>query len=218
MSDTRSTPARGYTKAELARHFQWPESSIRYYCARFAPYLPSAGEGRNRRYAASCLKVLAFIRERLPEVRTSKAMDALLARRFPQCAPARGDLSPSRLDTIPARFLGCEPPQNLPMDAKPETEAASRALRLLERQSEAMERIAASLDILAGQTQPAGQAAHGPENSSDATSGLDALRDEVRTLRLLLHSAEQTQQDDLNQLRQWMARLTRERIRGGQDD
>ncbi|MCH5277559.1 MAG: MerR family transcriptional regulator [Desulfovibrionaceae bacterium] len=208
MSDTRSTPARGYTKAELTRHFQWPESSIRYYCARFAPYLPAEGQGRGRRYAASCLEVLAFIRERLPEVRTSKAMDRLLARRFPQLAPARADLPAARQDTIPARFLDCDLPQNLPVDSKPET--AARALRLLERQSEAMERIAASLDILAGHTPPHEQAGHG-----DETSRIDELRDEVRTLRLLLNSAEQTQQDDLNQLRQWISRLARERIQGG---
>lgn len=213
MSDTRSTPAQGYTKAELTRHFQWPESSIRYYCARFAPYLPAEGKGRGRRYAASCLEVLAFIRRHLPEVRTSRAMDRLLARRFPQFAPARADLSPVRQDTIPARFLGCDPPQSLPVDSRPDQEAAAKALRLLERQSEAMERIAASLDILAGQIPQAAQTAHGEE-----TTSLRELREEVRTLRLLMNSAEQTHQDDLNQLRQWMARLTREQIRSGHRD
>ena len=208
MSDTRSTPAQGYTKAELTRHFQWPESSIRYYCARFAPYLPATGKGRGRRYAASCLEVLAFIRRHLPEVRTSRAMDKLLARRFPQFAPARADLSPVRQDTIPPRFLGCDPPQNLPVDTRPDPEAAARALRLLERQSEAMERIADSLDLLVGQKTGQG----------DETSGLEELRDEVRTLRLLMNSAERTHEDDLNQLRQWMARLTREQLRGGHGD
>ena len=62
MSDTRSTPEDGYTKAQLARYFHCPESTIRYYCARFAPYLPARGDGRGRRYAPSCLEVLAFIR------------------------------------------------------------------------------------------------------------------------------------------------------------
>ena len=213
MSDTRSTPARGYTKAELTRHFQWPESSIRYYCARFAPYLPATGEGRGRRYDPSCLEVLAFIRQRLPEARTSRVMDRLLAQRFPRLAPVRADLAPARQDTIPARFLVCDPPQNLPVDSRPDPEAAARALRLLERQSEAMERIAASLDILVGQTRHTGQTGHG-----DEASGLEQLREEVRSLRRLIHSAEQTQQDDLNQLRQWMARLTREQIRGGRGD
>ena len=32
MSDTRSTPEDGYTKAQLARYFHCPESTIRYYC------------------------------------------------------------------------------------------------------------------------------------------------------------------------------------------
>lgn len=89
MSDTRSTPEDGYTKAQLARYFHCPESTIRYYCARFAPYLPARGDGRGRRYAPSCLEVLAFIRERLPEARTSRAVEGLLARRYPHCVPRR---------------------------------------------------------------------------------------------------------------------------------
>ena len=75
MSDTRSTSEDGYTKAQLARYFHCPESTIRYYCARFAPYLPARGDGRGRRYAPSCLEVLAFIRERLQDLRHRSPLD-----------------------------------------------------------------------------------------------------------------------------------------------
>ncbi|PWM70112.1 MAG: hypothetical protein DBX67_03195, partial [Desulfovibrionaceae bacterium] len=118
MSDTRSTPEDGYTKAQLARYFHCPESTIRYYCARFAPYLPARGDGRGRRYAPSCLEVLAFIRERLPEARTSRAVEGLLARRYPHCVPAAENATSPRQGTIPARFSGCELPENLPVNRK----------------------------------------------------------------------------------------------------
>ena len=212
MSDTRSTPEDGYTKAQLARYFHCPESTIRYYCARFAPYLPARGDGRGRRYAPSCLEVLAFIRERLPEARTSRAVEGLLARRYPHCVPAAENAISPRQGTIPARFSGCELPENLPMNRKPDGDAATAALRLLERQSDALERIAATLDILVEQGR------HAEKNvRSDDRSELERLRDEVRTLRLLVSSAEQTQQDDLNQLRQWLTRLAREQSRGGRE-
>lgn len=197
MKDTDFAPATGYTKAELARHFHVPESTIRYYCARFAPYLPALGEGRGRRYPPSCLEVLAFIRSRLPEVRTSRALDAELALRFPH-----GGVTPALPvqrghNTIPDRFAGCEPPRNAPVSAAGDGQAA---LRLLERQSDALDRIAAALDVLVEQGR----------RTPSPMAELESLREEVRTLRLLVASSEKTQQDDLNQLRQWLTRLARE--------
>ena len=98
------------------------------------------------------------------------------------------------------------------MNRKSDGDAATAALRLLERQSDALERIAATLDILVEQGR------HAEKNGrSDDRSELERLRDEVRTLRLLVSSAEQTQQDDLNQLRQWLTRLAREQSRGGRE-
>lgn len=206
MNNTRSLPVTGYTKAELARHCHLPESTIRYYCARFAPYLPAGGEGRNRRYAPSCLEVLAFIRENLPRVRTSRALDVALAERFSSFVPAADIAVPLRQGTIPARFSGCELPENLPLNReKPAGEAAGAALRLLERQSDALERIAAALDTLVEQGRRPG-----PEAPAIPPSDWESLREEVRALRLLVSSAEQTQQDDLDQLRQWLTRLARE--------
>ena len=38
---------------------------MRFYCSRFAEFLPSTGEGRKRRYAFACLEVLACIRKQL---------------------------------------------------------------------------------------------------------------------------------------------------------
>ena len=41
--------------ADISRHFSLPESTTRYYCKRFAAYIPSVGEGRRRRYRSETL-------------------------------------------------------------------------------------------------------------------------------------------------------------------
>lgn len=33
--------------ADISRHFSLPESTTRYYCKRFAAFIPSVGEGRD---------------------------------------------------------------------------------------------------------------------------------------------------------------------------
>ena len=73
-----------YSKAELARYFDVPESTMRFYCTRFADFLPSTGEGRKRRYAFACLEVLSYIRKQLPRLRSSEALECALAGRFPR--------------------------------------------------------------------------------------------------------------------------------------
>ncbi len=187
-------PQSSYSKADLARHFQCPESTIRFYCSRFSAFLPAWGEGRKRRYAPACLDVLAFIRRRLPEARSAGALELLLEREFPrvgESAPA----SPVKVApppglwpeaSIPRRFAACTPP-----DA-----AQASALHLLERRNAALERIAEALERIA----PAPGAP--PDAEIRAETGA-----EIRELRRLLDSAERTHQEDMDQLRAWIARL-----------
>ena len=47
--------------ADISRHFSLPESTTRYYCKRFAAFIPSVGEGRRRRYRPETLEVIAAI-------------------------------------------------------------------------------------------------------------------------------------------------------------
>lgn len=212
-----------YTKAELARHFDVPESTIRYYCERFAPYLPAEGQGRARRYLPACLDVLAFIRSSLPEARTSRAVEALLTGRFPRATgavektpravrvPASSSLL-SQPPTLMDRFALCEPPENLPAPratamAAP-SEAAAMALQLLERQGSALERIADALTALADQGRATGELR---DRADAADVEMARLRGEVHTLRLLLNTSEKTQQDDLEQMRGWMLRLAKQK-------
>jgi DNA-binding transcriptional MerR regulator len=43
------------TMAELAKQTGLPESTVRYYRERFAPYVPVVGEGRGRHYHPEAL-------------------------------------------------------------------------------------------------------------------------------------------------------------------
>ena len=56
MSDTTL-----YGLCELARKLEIPESTTRYYRDVFAPYVPSVGMGRRRRYPEEALSVLRFV-------------------------------------------------------------------------------------------------------------------------------------------------------------
>lgn len=220
MSVKHSAPL-FYTKAELSRHFQLPESTIRFYCNRFAAWLSGEGEGRKRRYAPSCLEVLTFIRENQPQARTSATMEKLLNERFPRQQGVSTTRAPAPAwpdATIPSRFNLYLPPDN--HDAANLPPVSATALGLLEKQSEALQRIAASLDILVAKMSgapcvPSGETAlpQGTVSTNVSPASIppdvEALREEVNDLRLLLGSAEKTQQEDLEQLRALIFRLAK---------
>jgi len=56
------------TIADIAKRLELPESTVRYYRDRFAPYVPSVGEGRGRRYRPEALAVLRFIADALRSI------------------------------------------------------------------------------------------------------------------------------------------------------
>ena len=174
--------------ADISRHFSLPESTTRYYCKRFAAFIPSVGDGRRRRYRRETLDVIAAILEQMQKSRTAAAVEDALLARFPRNALALAD-SP-----LPAMA-----PQQSAAEFFP-----AAALQLIERQTQALEGIAQVLAALADRL-PA------PVAGADGT----ALRKDVDNLRILLESSEKTQQADLDQLRQWMARVIRSR--GGQE-
>lgn len=69
--------------ADISRHFSLPESTTRYYCKRFAAFIPSVGEGRRRRYRQETLDVIAAILEQMQKSRTAAAVEDVLQARFP---------------------------------------------------------------------------------------------------------------------------------------
>ena len=178
--------------ADISRHFSLPESTTRYYCKRFAHFIPSVGDGRRRRYRRETLDVIAAVLEQMQKSRTAAAVEDALNARFPRNAVTVADTStavaeiPSSNDFFP-----------------------SAALQILERQTSAIEGIAHLLQLVV-QRLPAPGSNNGPE--------VGQLRQEVANLRVLLDSSEKTQQADLDQLRAWLTKVIRNRGGSGQSE
>ncbi len=177
--------------ADISRHFSLPESTTRYYCKRFAHFIPSVGDGRRRRYRRETLDVIAAVLEQMQKSRTAAAVEDALNARFPRNAVAVAEAAAS---TAVAEI--------------PSSNAffPSAALQILERQTSAIEGIAHLLQLVVQRLPaPGGNA---PE--------VGQLQQEVANLRLLLDASEKTQQADLDQLRTWMTKVIRNRGGSGQ--
>lgn len=174
----RNSAEKLYSKTDLAEYFTIPESTIRFYCERFAPYLEHVGHGRKRRYNVSCLQIIEFIRDNMSTLRTSREMESALAARFPVVAQ------------IPAKA-----PRERAVKS-----ADNAALRLLERQTRALEQIADNLAKLNLANPNQGQAAE---------ADLAELHAQIHDLRCLVKTTEKTQQEDMEQVRGLIMRLAR---------
>lgn len=172
--------------ADISRHFSLPESTTRYYCKRFAAFIPSVGEGRRRRYRKETLEVVAAILEEMQKSRTAAAVETALDARFPRNALALS----GQQDCAPVASAG---QGLLPVGA----------LHLLERQTHALELIAELMRLFLERIPR--------ESASELGQQQQRLRTDLDTLRLLLQNSEKTQQEDLEQLRTWMQRLVRQR-------
>ena len=86
MSDTTL-----YGLCELARELNLPESTTRYYRDVFAPYVPSVGVGRRRRYPVEALTVLRLIADAFAVGRTrDEIREALTNSGAPQSPTVEG--------------------------------------------------------------------------------------------------------------------------------
>ena len=180
--------------ADISRHFSLPESTTRYYCKRFAHFIPSVGDGRRRRYRRETLEVIAAVLEQMQKSRTAAAVEDALNARFPRNAVAVADAdSSTALAEVPSGN-----------DFFP-----SAALQILERQTNAIEGIAHLLQLVVQRL---------PAPSGNTAPEVGQLRQEVANLRVLLDSSEKTQQADLDQLRSWMTKVIRNRGGSGQSE
>lgn len=224
-----------YSKAELARYFGVPESTMRFYCTRFADFLPSTGEGRKRRYAFACLEVLSYIRKQLPQLRSSDALEYALAARFPRTLPSvsvqtsNGNAPDLERNNIPSgfpanmadkgydwgpnsiheRFAQLLPPDNLPTEWTESAPATRPELHLCARtiQNDLMDRIDEAMELLAAENRKKNDQLAARADATDRE--ITALREEMRTMRLLLSTAEKTQQADIEQLRALLLRVAK---------
>lgn len=198
------------TIADIARHFGLPESTARYYCKRFAPFMPSVGEGRRRRFRPEALAVVEAVLDAMQTARNATAVEARLTGRFARNAAVVP--SPPHDFSAPAVHAPSAPalPAQAVPTARPHEGLPPVALALMEQQGRTLEGIASALNTLAArQDDLARLVAH----ARAAEEEVATLRREVSNLRLLLDASEKTQQQDLEQLRTWLGRIIAEKRR-----
>lgn len=76
------------TLSEVAQRLGLPETTVRYYRDRFAPYLPVVGEGRSRRYPPQAVERLRWIVEQLRAGSAVQEIEAQLRSRAGEVTPA----------------------------------------------------------------------------------------------------------------------------------
>lgn len=191
------------TIAELSRALDIPESTARYYCNRFAEYLPASGEGRRRRFTRESLDVLRKITEIMRRDKNSYAVDLALRGESSAIQPfAAADSPPLVAQEWPAA----------------PSEMASRMVALMEAQTRALQDIAGAMTAFAGQLDAGRAMAALPAASAPpavppvaaaapAAAEEDALKAEITALRAQIRSSESVHQNDIEQLRKWLARL-----------
>jgi len=186
----RSADERLLTIADIARHFSLPESTARYYCKRFAAYMPVCGEGRRKRYRKSALDVIRAVLEAMRDTRTAAGVEAMLAENFP--CNALSLMTPTECPSLPEEALPV-PSQGVP-------------LQLIEQQSRALEGIASALALLVRRQDDLESLA---EQARAAQEEHKTLRAEFARLRMLVDSTEKLHQQDMDQIRTWIGRLVR---------
>jgi len=187
---TVSAGERLLTIADIARHFSLPESTARYYCKRFAPYMPVCGEGRRKRYRKSALDVIQAVLEGMRDTRTAAGVEAMLAENFP--CNALSLMTP--MDSAPLSG------ESLPVSAQ------GVPLQLIEQQSRALEGIASALALLVRRQDDLESLS---EQARLAHEENKTLRAEIVRLRLSVDTSEKLHQQDMDQIRNWLGRLVR---------
>ena len=187
---TASANERLLTIADIARHFSLPESTARYYCKRFASYMPVCGEGRRKRYRQTVLDVIRAVLLAMRDTRTAASVDEMLAENFP--CNALSLMTPVESASLPEATLPL-PAQSVP-------------LHLMEQQNRALEGIASALALLVRRQDDLDRLA---QQARAAQEEHIALRAELVRLRLLVDSAETLHQQDMDQIRTWLGRVVR---------
>jgi len=175
--------------ADLSRLLELPESTIRYYCKRFAHKLPQVGVGRQRRYQRESLEILQSL---IAPLRRDKAF-------APDASPAPADKRAkpalrARSDHVPA---------------DPGLLFADQIMELMERQTRALQQIALALETLA--VRQKSEVMLLPETIADNA----LIRNDLEALRLQLRATEDAHKKDLEQTRKWLALLSETMSRRG---
>lgn len=192
---------------ELARRLDLPESTMRYYCKRFAKFLPYKGEGRRRRYAPETENTLVFIANAMHRNKNATAVELML--QSGQYAPGLTRTQTAAVDVLPAMSI---PSHSLGLAAPAiSAESGQLLLSIMERQADALGKIAESLGSFVSHltvqfsgTSAASALSAGNEASSSAT---ETLRQEILKIKQQMFTAEKVHQEDLEQLRKWLGHM-----------
>lgn len=95
--------------AEIARALDVPESTVHYWKNRFAQYLPSIGEGRQKRFRTEAVEIFGAIAGMLKLGHTAQDVMERLARQYPLTPTSLPDESAPAETTLPAGVAGGAP-------------------------------------------------------------------------------------------------------------
>ena len=187
---------------DLARRFLLPESTARYYCKRFLPWLPHAGEGKRRRFLPEAVPVFAVIVRGMQDSKDARQVERQLGepRAESQLPQVRSQPRAMREASRMGELAVIQPTALHPH----ELGELAQAVR---QQGAALETIAGALLAMQSQQQELAALRQALARREEEAQ---ALREELRRLTLLQDSAEKTHQQDLEQLRKWLGALARE--------
>lgn len=193
-SEARSHDPGLLTIAELAKRYDLPESTARYYCKRFLDFLPHSGHGKRRRYRPEAMDVFAIILPEMKKRKDAAAVEAVLEESFPRVAVDESDAAsaPSHKGSGGAFAADVD---------------GSAFMAAIERQNEALQGIASALARLAS-TQ--GEIKALKELVARQQTALERLGNELTRIRSLQDDAESTHQQDMEQLRRHLGHLAGE--------
>lgn len=184
------------TIAEIARRYDLPESTARYYCKRFRAFLPNVGEGKRRRFLPEALPVFEALLKAMADSKSASSVEAALEAQFPRIGAQAKKPSPGQFSA-----------------------QGGRLEELLERQTKALENISHKLDSLFEQQQSPLNTGEGhlenrlKEMESRLLDMQQTLRQELKNLGSMQDQAERIHQQDIEQLRKWLNHLAREQAK-----
>lgn len=186
-----------FTIAALAKRFSIPESTARFYCKRFRDFLPNVGQGKRRRYLPEALPVFETILQAMAENKNAELVEGILEKKH-----ARLNAAPASLDDAVTR------------EAITFADGSKRFEILFQRQTQALESIAAALTLLTQSTQqPDRNEQNIGAQFQHIENNIESIHKELKTLRSMQDAAETIHQQDLEQLRKWLAHLAKEQTR-----
>ncbi|GAB7079063.1 hypothetical protein [Megalodesulfovibrio paquesii] len=188
---------------ELARRFLLPESTARYYCKRFLPWLPHTGQGKRRRFLPEALPVFQAIVQGMQEHKDARAVEQQLGDPLVQSQGSQPNRNITAIAPVQPHAADVAVIQ--PTALHPH-ELGELALAV-RQQGAALQTIAGTLLAMQSQQQ---EIAILREELTRRDAETAALREELRRLTLLQDSAEKTHQQDLEQLRKWLAAMARQ--------